>query len=305
MAGLLNAEVADIDRISVLIQEAKQSGLEILPPDVNKSFVNFTPEAEPATASQQGEANAENKIRFGLLAVKNVGGEVTKAIIEERVRQGPFKNFEEFLVRIQHKDLNKKSLESLIKAGAFDSLGVERNQALVNIDDVLRFTTSLRKGAGQPQRGSSLFGPSSSPVPILKLKPAPAATSDMKLVWEKELLGFFLSDHPLNSYTEKIKQSGAKTIDELRLVKSATLTCRTVGLISKIHKIMTKAGQPMLFATIEDFSQKPLEVVVFNSILARTASVWEENKVVFIEGKMSWRDDEPKMLCDTARVLEA
>jgi len=291
MAGLLNAEVADIDRISVLIQEAKQSGLEILPPDANKSFVNFTPEGE--------------KIRFGLLAIKNVGGEVTKAIIEERVRNGPFKNFEEFLTRIQHKDLNKKSLESLAKAGAFDSLGIERNQAIINIDDILKFANSLRKGLAQPQRGSSLFGASASSAPTLKLKSVPPATKDMKLAWEKELLGFFLSDHPLHSFTDRMKQSGAKTIDELRLVKSATLTCRTIGLISKIHKIMTKAGQPMLFATIEDFSQKPLEVVVFNSILARTASVWEENKVVFIEGKMSWRDDEPKMICDTARILEA
>ena len=287
----MNAEVADIDRISVLIQEAKQSGLEILPPDANKSFVNFTPEGE--------------KIRFGLLAIKNVGGEVTKAIIEERVRNGPFKNFEEFLTRIQHKDLNKKSLESLAKAGAFDSLGIERNQAIINIDDILKFANSLRKGLAQPQRGSSLFGASASSAPTLKLKSVPPATKDMKLAWEKELLGFFLSDHPLHSFTDRMKQSGAKTIDELRLVKSATLTCRTIGLISKIHKIMTKAGQPMLFATIEDFSQKPLEVVVFNSILARTASVWEENKVVFIEGKMSWRDDEPKMICDTARILEA
>jgi DNA polymerase III subunit alpha len=290
MAGLLNAEVADIDRISVLIQEAKQSNLGILPPDANKSFVNFAPEGE--------------KIRFGLLAIKNVGGEITKAIIEERVRQGPFKNFEDFLARIQHKDLNKKSLESLAKAGAFDSLGIERNQALVNMDDILKFANSLRKGVAQPQRGSSLFGTSSSPA-ILKLKTAPPASKEMRLAWEKELLGFFLSDHPLNSFADKIEQSGAKTIDELRLVKSATLSCKTIGLVSKIHKIMTKAGQPMLFATIEDFSQKPMEVVVFNSVLAKTAAVWEENKVVFVEGRMSWRDDEPKMICDNARVLEA
>ena len=142
MAALLNSELDDIERISFLIQEAKQSGVDILPPDVNKSFVTFTPEGE--------------KIRFGLSAIKNVGSEITKAIIEERARGGPFKNFEEFLTRIQHKDLNKKSLESLTKSGAFDSLGIERNQALANMDDILKFANAMKKGGGS-QTGS-LFG---------------------------------------------------------------------------------------------------------------------------------------------------
>src|SRR5262249_40138543 len=101
-AATLNSEMNDIERISVLIQEAKQAGIEILTPDVNRSYINFTPEGE--------------KIRFGLLAIKNVGSEIAKAIIEERSRGGEFANFEQFLTRIQHKDLNKKSLESMAKS---------------------------------------------------------------------------------------------------------------------------------------------------------------------------------------------
>ena len=108
-----------------------------MPPDVNRSFVNFTPEGE--------------KIRFGLLAIKNVGSEITRAIIEERARGGPFKNFEEFLTRIQHKDLNKKSLESLTKSGAFDSLGLERKQALENMDEILKFANAMKRGAATGQ----------------------------------------------------------------------------------------------------------------------------------------------------------
>ena len=122
MAALLNAELNDVERISVLIQEARQSGVDILPPDINKSFVTFTPEGP--------------QIRFGLSAIKNVGTEITKAIIEERTRNGPFASVEDVLTRIQHKDMNKKSMESLAKAGAFDSLNIERNQVLENIDDM-------------------------------------------------------------------------------------------------------------------------------------------------------------------------
>ncbi|MDO8536687.1 MAG: DNA polymerase III subunit alpha [bacterium] len=290
MAALLNAEVSDIERIAFLIQEAKQSGLDILPPDVNKSFVNFTPEGE--------------KIRFGLLAIKNVGSEITKAIIEERVRGGPFKNFEECLTRIQHKDLNKKSLESLAKAGAFDSLGIERNQTIENIEEILRFTSSFRKDAMQVNRASSLFA-GTMRGPSLRLRPVQPATNEMKLMWEKELLGFYLSDHPLKSYAIKAKENGASSIDELRLIKSTKTWCKTVGLISKVQRILTKTGQPMLFAKIEDISQKPLEVVVFNSILNKTASVWEENHIILVEGRMSLRDGETKLICENARRLEA
>lgn len=288
MAGLLNAEVSDIDRIAILIQEAKQSGLEILAPDVNKSFINFAPEGK--------------SILFGLLAIKNVGGEITRNIIEERLRGGPFKNLEELLLRVQHKDLNKKSLESLAKSGALESLGAERNQVLENMDTLLKFATSARKNNGA-SKASSLFG-AEMPRATLKLKPARPATKEEKLQWEKELLGFFLSDHPLKSYADKIRLAQARSVAEARKMSAGYI--RTAGLISKIQKIVTKTGQPMLFAKIEDLSSdKPIEIVVFPTVLAKTASVWQENCAVLVDGKMSSRDGEPKILCDEARKLEA
>lgn len=287
MAALLNAEVRDIERISFLVQEAKQSGITILPPDINKSFVAFTPEGE--------------KIRFGIEAVKNVGFEITKAIIEERTRRGPFRNFEEVLTRIQHKDLNKKSLESLVKAGAFDSLGIERNQALQNMDDILRFANAARKSGGQ-SNGGSLFG-DTMPVATLKLKPAAPATNAEKLAWEKELIGFYLSEHPLTAHAERLKTAGAKPIAELMSIKNDRLIVRTAGVITKLRKIVTKNGQPMVFATIEDASQKPLEVVVFNSVLEKTASAWVENAPIIVQGRISPRDGEAKFICDAAKRL--
>jgi len=288
MAALLNAEMSDIERISFLIQEAKAAGIVILPPDVNRSYVNFAPEGE--------------KIRFGLLAIKNVGSEITRAIIEERARGGPFKNFEEFLMRIQHKDLNKKSLESLTKSGAFDSLGVERKQLLENMEEILKFANAMKRGAAAGQ-SNSLFG-EATPKFNLKLKPSAPATPAEKLAWEKELIGFFISDHPMNAHAAMIKHYQARPIAELASITDEKKIVRTAGLVSKIHKIFTKSGQPMMFVTIEDVAQQPMEVVVFNSILEKTAAAWAENAVVVVEGKMSRRDGELKMICEKAKRLE-
>jgi DNA polymerase III subunit alpha len=288
-AAVLNAEMSDIERISFLIQEAKQSGVEVLAPDINKSFINFTPE--------------EGKIRFGLLAIKNVGSEIARAIIEERARGGPFKTFEEVLTRIRHKDLNKKSLESLIKSGAFDSLAIERKQALENIDDILKFANAMKR-SGENQ-ANSLFG-MSAPTLTLKLKPASApATSGEKLIWEKELIGFFISAHPMTSFADKIAHYKAKTIADALAVKNERDIVRVAGIVSKIKKIFTKSGQPMLFATIEDnASHQALEIVVFNSVLEKTSAVWIENACVIVDGKMSHRDGEAKMLAENAKRLE-
>lgn len=287
-AALLNAEMSDIERISFLIQEAKQAGVQILPPDVNKSFINFTPEGQ--------------QIRFGLLAIKNVGTEVTRAIIEERARGGPFQSFENFLMRIQHKDLNKKSLESLAKSGAFDSLGIERKQILENMEDILKFVNALKKGGAD--QSNSLFG-LSAPTITLKLKAATPATSGEKLIWEKELIGFFISDHPMTSFSETITKYKCKPIGDLIGITDERQIVRTAGLVSKVKKIFTKSGQPMLFATIEDnTSGQSLEVVVFNSVLEKTASAWVENACVIVDGKISRRDGELKMICENAKRLE-
>ncbi len=290
MASLLNSELNDIERIAFFIQESKLAGLDVLPPDINKSFFNFAPEGE--------------KLRFGLLAIKNVGSEIAKGIVDERLRGGPFSGFSDFLTRVQHKDLNKKSLESLIKAGSFESLGVERKQALENLDEITRFINSARRNPIQNGRSVSLFDSSMSSA-SLKMKPSKLATSEERLSWEKELLGFYLSDHPLNSYTQKIKEAKAKSISEVRLIKDSRMIVRTAGLISSIHRIFTKSGQPMLFAKIEDFSPKPIEVVVFNNTLTKTMQIWQENNVVLIDGRMSWRDGEPKIICEEARKMEA
>lgn len=289
MASLLNAEINDVERIAFLVNEAKESKIEILPPDVNRSFVEFTPEGE--------------KIRFGLLAIKNVGSQIAKEIAGERMKNGPFRTFPEFLNRIQHKDLNKKSLESLAKAGAFDSLGMERNQILQNMDEILRFHMAARRSGNQ--NANSLFGTAIS-AGSLRFKDVPPASSQERLVWERELLGFFLSDHPLKPWQDRFKAANLRTLDELRGIKNEKLLFRTAGLVSKIQKIVTKNGQPMMFITLEDLSPKPIEVLVFNSTLQTTQNVWSENNIVVLEGHLSWKDnDEPKIICERAKRVQA
>ena len=277
------------DSLAFLVSESRQAGIEILPPDINKSSVNFTPEGE--------------QIRFGLLAVKNVGEQIARTIIDERLRRGPFNDFTDFLSRVQHKDLNKKSLESLIKTGCFDSLAIDRRQALENLEEILRFSSLVKKQNGNGMN-HSLFGPTGHGA-NLKLKPAPKTTEQEKLAWEKELLGFYLSGHPLTNLEEKIKKSQAQPIKDVKTIKNEKLIVRIAGLVSKIQKIFTKKGEPMIFAQIEDFSPEPIEVEVFNNTLTKTMNVWQENKAVLIQGRMSWRNSEPKLICDQAVELTA
>ncbi len=312
MASLFNAETNDIDRISFLAAEAKQKGIKVLPPDVNKSSANFSPESSPSQISftpqnlpskfsgASGET-WESRIRFGLLAIKNVGGGVVQAIIDERTRGGAFRNLSDFLNRVQHKDLNKKSLESLIKSGALDSLGTERKQALENMDEMLRFSSIVRKGA--PQTGPTLFGESAAGAAFKMTKQTEPASFTEKLAWERELLGFYLSAHPLDFQKEKLEKLNVSTIEEACSKDKKGQVVKTAGCISEIKKILTKNGQPMLFVKIEDFSKEPLEVVVFNDTLSKTMDVWKESNVVAVKGKMSWRNGEPNLVCEKAVKL--
>jgi DNA polymerase-3 subunit alpha len=288
MTGLLNADRDDIDRIAFLVGECKKIGISVLPPDVNKSSAIFIPE--------------NNDIRFGLTAIKNVGNNIVEAIIEERRRGGPFENLASLLNRIHHKDLNKKSLESLIKSGALDCLGTDRNAVLTNMEEILRFNALIKKEKINAQIG--LFGAGSFGT-SLKLKSAPPASPQDKLGWEKELLGLYVSDHPLNAYRVKIANSGIKSIKDALTSNFQHQTSNRqmiAGIISKIQKIVTKTGKPMLFAKVEDFSDS-LEVVVFSDTLAKNFAVWQENKPVLISGRISVRDGEPKLICDSAKEL--
>ncbi len=288
MAALLTSEKGDTERISFLIGECRDMGIEILPPDINESFRNFS------------VVPGKNKIRFGLLAIKNVGGNVIEAIIQERKKNGQFKSFSDFISRIDSKDLNKKSLESMVKAGVFDRFE-ERNKLLENIEQILTFNRSVRKQRENGQK--TLFdGFSSGQTLNIPLKEAEPAKKNEKLNWEKELLGLYISAHPLED-VKNILEKKALPLKALR-EQLFNYRVRVGGIISSIKKILTKKGQPMMFVRLEDLTDN-VEVVVFPSVLERNAEALQENKIVFVQGRVDNDRESPKIIAeDIEEIVE-
>ncbi len=279
MSALLTSEKADTERIGFLIEECKKMKVDVLAPDINESFRNFSVIPQ------------SNKIRFGLLAIKNVGEHVVDAIIAERKERGPYQSINDFISRVDCKAINKKSLESMIKAGVFDRFA-ERNQLLQNMERLLTASREKQKNFNSGQK--SLFDGKKLNSNLF-LEPAPPAKESDKLSWEKELLGLFVTSHPLESF-RKILEKNTMRISELTPHLRYN-QIRVGGLISSIKKIITKNGKPMLFVKLEDLTDK-IEVVVFPRIMEKNPAAFRENKVVFIRGKLDNRDGVKKIICD-------
>ncbi|KKR03984.1 MAG: polymerase III alpha subunit protein [Parcubacteria group bacterium GW2011_GWF2_39_13b] len=287
LSALMTSDENDIERIAFLVGEAQEMGIEILPPNINESLANFT------------VVNTKT-IRFGLAAIKNVGSNVVAAIVSERKANGHYKSIADFIERVKSKDLNKKSLESLAKSGAMDALG-ERNQLLLNMETILSFAKEIQKSKSNGQ--TSLFSLNSKidAQSSLRLTEVPPAIKKEKLAWEKELLGLYISDHPTKEHAGFFKNNTI-ALNKIN-AKMAGSAVRIGGVISKINKVITKAsGKPMLFVTIEDGAGK-IEVLVFPKQLEKNPIIWQEDKLVLISGKVSDRNDEIKIICDSVEEV--
>lgn len=287
MTAVLTADSGDIEKVAEIIAECTRMGIPVLPPDINESFAKFT--------LIKGTTEKEDKIRFGLETIKNVGANIVQAIIDERIREGKFTSITNFIERIRHKDLNKKSLESLVRCGALDGLG-ERNQLLENIDMLLEYNReSNRTNTSQ----SSLF--SLAPevqTSSIRLRGVAPANKKEKLQWEKELLGLYVTEHPLQEYLGKFAKNRILPLREL----SPSMYNRTIsvgGVVANIQKITTKNGEPMLFVKLEDQTART-EVLVFPKVLAQNPAIWQQEKVLMIRGRLSDRDGAAKILCEEA-----
>ncbi|MDP3785129.1 MAG: DNA polymerase III subunit alpha [bacterium] len=288
MSALMNADQKDIERIGFLIKEGTGMGIEVLAPDVNTSYDNFTPE----------DGLGKQAIRFGLGAIKNVGSNAVRAIIQERSERGIFGTLADLLERIESKDMNKKSLEALIKSGALDKLG-ERARMLENIDTLLSFQREA--GGTNAKNQSSLFGSSGEKFSYtLRLKDAPPASSQEKLRWEKELLGLFVSGHPLEKFRAKLE----KAPFNIKLVKSMKAGTPVVigGIIEEMKKVLTRKGEPMLFLRLADFTDT-IEAVVFPRLLASSGSIFQPDRCVALKGAVSIRNGASSLICEQARNL--
>ncbi len=292
MASLLTSDQGDIERIAVLVEECKQMKIEVLPPDINESFSTFTVVAASL-------AEGKPRIRFGLLAVKNVGENIVKTVIRERKQNGQYKNLEDFLSRVQTKDLNKKSLESLIKCGALDGFG-ERNQMLQNLDKLLDFTKGLGREVASQQ--TSLFGimAAESGIPALRLDAAFEATKEQRLAWEKEHLGLYITEHPLSEFSADLKDAAVPCMKLGQCPPNSK--ARVAGVINEIKKVITRSGEPMLFVKVEDTSGST-ELLVFPKVLKGMAEIWQTGKIIVAAGRVSDKDGEMKLICEVAKEI--
>lgn len=323
MAALLTSDQDNIDRIAIEAGECRDMGIEVLEPNVNESFEDFaviagddgiepvrkaapskeTEENVTVTENNNGSTNAmkhsaaRERIRFGFNAIKNVGHVVAHEIVEERKKNGKYKTLGDFLERVQTKDLNKKSIEALAKVGALRTLG-ERNQIIESMEQILMFMKNIQKEKNSNQ--VSLFGEEALETPQVPLTETNPATKSQKLKWEKELLGLYVSGHPALEYQNYIEKV-AMPLDQL----SQDLVGQKIavgGVIQKVQKILTKNQQTMCFVTLEDMKGK-IEILVFPKVLERIASLWEEEKVIIAEGRLSDKDGAYKLIVDDAREI--
>jgi len=282
MAALLTADQGNTDRIAIDVNECKQMGIEVLPPDINESKQSFA-------------VVNDHKIRFGLEAIKNVGHNIVAVIVEN----APYKSLEDFLERVQTKDLNKKSMESLIKAGALDRFG-ERQRLLENLEKLLIYAKEMQKAKKFGQE--SLFGSlTDNQKPQLSLSDVEPSPQKQYLAWEKELLGFYLSAHPLTEYEPFLNQHTICCKDLDCSLKGSQV--QIGGVVQAVKKITTKNNNLMAFVSLEDKTAQ-IEVIVFPKILQTSADLWQEGKLVLIKGRVDDRDGTIKFIAQQVCELE-
>jgi DNA polymerase-3 subunit alpha len=291
MAALLTSDEGNTERQAIEVSEAVSLNLNVLPPDINESYDHFT-----VVTDEKGN----DAIRFGLAAIKNVGHGIVTAVIEERKKNGKFKDLLDVFRRVNTKDLNHKSVESLAKAGAFDTIA-ERNQVLQNAEVLLEFNRALHRKTDAGQKGLFQLSGQALPEPRVTLAAVTPSTKEERLGWEKELLGLYVSEHPLTELHQSL-QKVATPVAEIKVGLRGTV--RAGGIIARMKKIITKSNKPMLFVTLEDMTGS-CEALVFPTVLEKTVELWVDGGLVIIEGKVSDKDDQPKILVDKVWQLRA
>lgn len=291
MAAVLTADSGEIEKIAETIGECVRMKLPVLPPDVNESLGNFAVVQTPLIKNAEG-------IRFGLYTIKNLGKEIADVIIKERLARGQYKSFADFLDRVQHKNLNKKSLESLIKSGAMDEFG-ERNKLLFNMEDALAYSRESGK-AQKNQNSLFILMAGDSTLPEMRFKEAEPASQHDKLLWEKELLGLYVSGHPLDKFKDKLKKIKTKIGNIKNLPDNMLLV--TAGMIEEAKKINTKKGEPMIFMKLSDYTDS-VENVIFPKVFEKYASIIREGNCIAVKGRHSIRNGEHSIIAEEIKEM--
>ena len=290
MAALMTSDYDNTDRLAIEITECKKMGIEVLPPDVNESFHEF------------GVVPGSKQIRFGMDAIKNVGHGAVEEILRAREKLGgKIATIEDYCREVSHRIVNRKALESLIKSGAMDSFG-DRAVLLANIDNILALSSRLQKDSQSGQVG--LFGGEENSELDAKLKLDPALeelTAGVQLAWERELLGIYLSRHPLSAY-ENVLARLAKPIDSIDTSSDGRMVSAG-GSITDIREITTKNGAKMAFVKMTDLNSET-ELIVFPKLYAQDSTIWQVDNVILARGKADFSRGELKILVEQARIID-
>ncbi|MEK7105605.1 MAG: DNA polymerase III subunit alpha [Patescibacteria group bacterium] len=281
MTALMTAESADLEKIAEAVAECERMGIKVLPPDINESRLNFT-------------YIDDVSIRFGLLAIKNLGADVIQTMVQERSANGPFQDLADFGKRIHHRAFNRKSIEALIKAGALDRFG-ERRELLENLDQILLYNRGARDQHDQNQ--GSLFDLAPSLVnEKLRLKPARPASVFEKLSWEKELLGLYVSAHPTEDVFKYAGDSIYRCAQAL-LAPDGTFVYLCVA-VNAIKVILTKKQEQMAFVMVGDLSGSA-EVIAFPRTFKDMKAMLVEGAVLLVSAKVSTKDGVTKFIASS------
>lgn len=290
MSAVLTSDSGDTEKISEIIHECERMNIDIMPPDINESYSDFT-----VVLDEDG--NPKN-IRFGLTSIKNFGEGIADAIIAERKRGGPFTSLSDFLSRVDYKNLNKKSLEALIMVGALDRFDT-RGTLMHNVDRMLQFhkNNASQKEASQ----DSLFGAMGAGILTCELDQMDDIRTPQKLIWEKELLGVYVSGHPLDAYQAEIKKR--PSIEAVRADGRNGVPVVTAGMIDNVRTLLTKKNDRMAFISLAD-SRDRIEIVAFPETFKTYGDVLVPGSCIAVKGKLSIRNDEPTIIIDAVKLLQ-
>jgi DNA polymerase-3 subunit alpha len=294
MAAVMSNEISNTDKISIFVAECERMGIKILAPDVNRSSLKFAPEV----------VDGAGCIRYGLAAIKNVGEGAVAAAMEEREKSGAFASMEDFCRRVDTKKMNKKALECLVKCGAFDWTGVDRAQLFAEIDSALAAAASAHKDRASGQ--VSLFDAFETAVPSPTRSASmtvPQWSATETLGFEKELLGFYVTGHPLDEYRPALEGGKYVPIANLQEEEDKS-TVSIAGALTLVEKKFTKReGKPFAVVVLEDLTGS-LEVMIWNETFTKCTAHLEQGAVVSIAGRLDKREDASKLVANEVKPLK-
>ena len=301
MAALLTSVLDNSDKVAGYINECKECGIALLPPDINRSADRFTVE--------------EGGIRFGLVAIKNIGRGFIQAVMRER-EERPFSSLTDFCQRMTGTEMNKRAVENLIRAGAFDALGARRSQLMAVYEKVMDAAAAARRDnvEGQMDFFSLAAGGSGTPEPAreIPLPEIPEFSPQERMLMEKETTGLYLSGHPMDQYRDAVRKLNAPTIGSVladfaqeggptRFADGQRVTL--CGVVTSSKTKTTKNHSLMAYVVLED-DTAALELLCFSRVLNTCGAYLRENQAVVVQGKLSVRDEKaPQLMCDSAYPL--